>query len=60
MYTKKQKDEVKVSYPLKQGLKQYFQLPLCLLSFHVKVSYPLKQGLKPCTFSTNTKLSLAS
>ncbi len=39
---------VKVSYPLKQGLKLN---PCCFLnvtSMAVKVSYPLKQGLKRC------------
>ena len=36
---------VKVSYPLKQGLKLY-GWPALVISFIVKVSYPLKQGLK--------------
>ena len=37
---------VKVSYPLKQGLKQNKTF-LDGMPFDVKVSYPLKQGLKP-------------
>ena len=36
---------VKVSYPLKQGLKPFWSIPL-LKTCPVKVSYPLKQGLK--------------
>ena len=41
-----QKYGVKVSYPLKQGLKQLlFELDQ-LDQHQVKVSYPLKQGLK--------------
>ena len=38
---------VKVSYPLKQGLKQQLKISQQLLLQIVKVSYPLKQGLKP-------------
>ena len=37
---------VKVSYPLKQGLKQYFPFLKWSTIGEVKVSYPLKQGLK--------------
>ena len=37
---------VKVSYPLKQGLKQYILYNRNELYYVVKVSYPLKQGLK--------------
>ena len=37
---------VKVSYPLKQGLK-HLQYKNNDSSRQVKVSYPLKQGLKP-------------
>ena len=37
---------VKVSYPLKQGLKpNAFFFNICK-EYNVKVSYPLKQGLK--------------
>ena len=38
---------VKVSYPLKQGLKPIVSFFIVFTSFqNVKVSYPLKQGLK--------------
>ena len=37
---------VKVSYPLKQGLKQFLRLFNEFIFQVVKVSYPLKQGLK--------------
>ena len=40
------KYKVKVSYPLKQGLKQKTMKRYFSLLF-VKVSYPLKQGLNP-------------
>ena len=39
--------KVKVSYPLKQGLKHCGFFPAVQKSVAVKVSYPLKQGLKP-------------
>ena len=38
---------VKVSYPLKQGLKLVFVFVGIIEYSIVKVSYPLKQGLKP-------------
>ena len=38
---------VKVSYPLKQGLKLSQTCYRCNILVCVKVSYPLKQGLKP-------------
>ena len=38
---------VKVSYPLKQGLKQLIPIYSKEMEQEVKVSYPLKQGLKP-------------
>ena len=37
---------VKVSYPLKQGLKQLGGIKMNNYNQGVKVSYPLKQGLK--------------
>ena len=37
---------VKVSYPLKQGLKQPAKSQDVWVRIPVKVSYPLKQGLK--------------
>ena len=38
--------QVKVEYPLKQGLKQLPKLFLNQCILKVKVEYPLKQGLK--------------
>ena len=43
----KTKKEVKVVYPLKQGLKLYTNYHYTENGLHVKVVYPLKQGLKP-------------
>ena len=44
--------EVKVVYPLKQGLKQSrVKVEMFILQTSVKVVYPLKQGLKPFSFS---------
>ena len=41
---------VKVSYPLKQGLKHSFIVSDEFTDIDVKVSYPLKQGLKNNNF----------
>ena len=38
--------DVKVEYPLKQGLKQVFPTSRKYTDINVKVEYPLKQGLK--------------
>ena len=39
-------ERVKVSYPLKQGLKYWYIINSIYFRIRVKVSYPLKQGLK--------------
>ena len=38
--------QVKVEYPLKQGLKPLSPISVAILDTSVKVEYPLKQGLK--------------
>ena len=45
--------QVKVSYPLKQGLKQLWKRAGYSDIVWVKVSYPLKQGLKLHNFFFN-------
>ena len=48
---------VKVSYPLKQGLKLIYRMHGISSSGIVKVSYPLKQGLKPSSKWGSTSTS---